>query len=129
MPSTRPESRGADLQRWAAHAALAGLSLLAALPAQAGSGNDRAIRALATLRYVDRLVVVDVGSMSDRRIWSKRAAHSYWPLTPLQLAIANNPAVVEAINRTVWSLDLKSVYAARIEGYTVYLYEGEPPPS
>jgi hypothetical protein len=109
--------------------AAAGLSLLAVLPAQAGSGNDRAIRALATLHYVDRLVVVDVGSMSDRRIWSKRASHSRQPLTPLQLAIANNPAVVEAINRTVWSFDLKSIYAARIEGYTVYLYEGEPPPT
>ena len=108
--------------------AAAGLSLLAVLPAQAGSGNDRAIRALATLRYVDKLVVIDVSIGHDRYIWAKRAHASMQPLTPLQVAIANNPALVEAINRTVWSFDLKSIYAALVRGNTVYLYEGDPPP-
>ena len=108
-------------------AALA-LSLVATLPAAAGSGNDRAIRDLRTLRTVDRVVVIDVGAQSDRHIWAKRAHYSVMPLTPLQVAIVQNPALIEAINRTVWSFDLKSVYAARVEGATVYLYEGEPPP-
>lgn len=105
-----------------------GLSLLAALPAEAGSGNNRAIRDLNTLHTVDRVVVVDTGLWSDRHIWAKRALSSAMPLTPLQVAIAGNPALIAAINRTVWSFDLKSVYSARVEGYTVYLYMGEPPP-
>ena len=68
-----------------------GLSLLAALPAEAGSGNDRAIRDLRTLRHVDRLVVIDVGTRHDRWIWAKRAHESRMPLTPLQVAIVHNP--------------------------------------
>lgn len=108
--------------------AILALSLLAALPVQAGSGNNRAIRDLRTLRHVDRLVVIDVGTRADRYIWAKRAHESVQPLTPLQVAIVRNNALVEAINHRVWSFDLKSVYAARVEGYTVYLYMGEPPP-
>jgi hypothetical protein len=111
----------------AAGGLICGLCLLAVLPAQAGSGNDRAIRDLRTLRTVDRVVVVDVSSTS-RWIWAKRAHNSVMPLTPLQSAIVRNRPLIDAINRTVWSFDLKSVYAARVEGYTVYLYEGEPPP-
>ena len=107
---------------------IAALSLLAVLPAEAGSGNERAIRELRTLRYVDRLVVIDVGAQHDRWIESKRAQESRLPLTPLQVAIMNNGALVEAINHRVWSFDLKSVYAALIEGNTVYLYLDEPPP-
>ncbi len=107
-------------------AALA-LSLLAVLPAQAGSGNDRAIRDLRTLRTVDRLVVIDVGAQHDRWIWAKRAHHSVQPLTPLQTAILRNGALIDAINRKVWSFDLKSVYAALVQGNTVYLYLDEPP--
>jgi hypothetical protein len=105
-----------------------GLGLLAAVPAEAGSGNDRAIRDLRTLRTVDKLVVVDVGAQHDRWIYAKRAQESRLPLTPLQVAIMNNRALVETINRTVWSFDLKSVYAALIQGNTVYLYLDEPPP-
>jgi hypothetical protein len=97
-------------------------------PAQAGSGNDRAIRALRVLHTVDRVVVVDTVAWSDRHIWSKRALPKITPLTPLQVAIVNNHSLVAAIDQTVWSFDLKSVYAARVEGYTVYLYMGEPPP-
>ena len=108
--------------------AAVGLCLLAILPAQAGSGNDRAIRDLSTLRTVDRVDVIDVGLWSNRHIWAKRALPSASRLTPLQLAILRNRALIDAINRTVWSFDLKSVYAARVEGYTVYLYMGEPPP-
>ncbi len=104
------------------------LSLLAVLPAQAGAGNERAIRDLRTLRYVDRLVVIDVGAQHDRWIYAKRAQVSRLPLTPLQVAIVNNRPLVEAINHRVWSFDLKSVYAALIEGNTVYLYLDEPPP-
>ncbi len=105
-----------------------GLSLLVALPAEAGTHNVRAIRDIGTLRTVDRLVVVDVGRQHDRRIWEKRSHYSRMPLTPLQVAIVSNPALLHAINHTVWSFDLKSVYAARVEGYTVYLYMDEPPP-
>jgi hypothetical protein len=112
----------------AAGGLICGLSLLAVLPAQAGSGDDRAIRDLRTLRTVDRLVVVDVGMRHDRWIWAKRAHDSRMPLTPLQTAIVRNHALVEAINHTVWSFDLKSVYAANVKGYTVYLYMDEPPP-
>ena len=108
-------------------AALA-LSLLAVLPAQAGSGNDRAIRDLSMLRNVDRVVVIDAGTRGDRFIWAKRAHHSVQPLTPLQRAIVRNPALVRAIDRSMWNFDLKSVYAARVVGYTVYIYMGEPPP-
>ena len=111
----------------AAGGLICGLCLLAVLPAQAGSGNDRAIRDLRTLRTVDRVVVVDV-SATNRWIWAKRAHNSVMPLSPLQSAIVRNRPLIDAINRTVWSFDLKSVYAARVEGYTVYLYEGEPPP-
>ncbi len=110
-------------------AAVAALFLLAVPPAEAGSGNNRAIQALSTLRYVDRVVVVDAARGTDRWLDAKRAHTSRQPLTPLQAAIAGNPALVDAINRTVWSLDLKSVYAARVEGYTVYIYLGEPPPT
>jgi hypothetical protein len=108
-------------------AALA-LSLLAVLPAAAGSGNDRAIRDLSRLRSVDRVVVIDVAAWSNRHIWAERARISRIPLSPLQLAILRNDALVDAINRTVWRFDLKSVYAARVVAGTVYLYEGEPPP-
>lgn len=125
---TMNQVKGMAMTGWRVGLAAAGLSLLAVLPAQAGSGNDRAIRDLSRLRHVDRLVVVDVGAQSDRWIWAKRAHYSRFPLTELQLAIADNPAVVDAINRTVWSFDLKSIYSARVEGYTVYLYAGEPPP-
>ena len=111
----------------AAGGLICGLCLLAVLPAQAGSGNDRAIRDLRTLRTVDRVVVVDA-SATSRWIWAKRAHNSVMPLSPLQSAIVRNRPLIDAINRTVWSFDLKSVYAARVEGYTVYLYEGEPPP-
>ncbi len=104
-----------------------GFSLLAVLPAQAGSGNDRAIRALSTLRTVDRVVVIDT-AVTQHHIWARRMMSSSTPLTPLQVAIVQNPALIAAINRTVWSFDLKSVYSARVEGYTVYIYMGEPPP-
>ncbi len=117
------------MTRLAAVLAALGLCLLAVLPAQAGSGNNRAIRDLATLHYVDRVVVVDVAQGSDRWIRAKRAHTSRQPLTPLQVAIAGNPALVEAIDRSMWNFDLKSVYAARVEGYTVYIYMGEPPPT
>ena len=93
---------------------ICGLGLAAVMPAQAGSGNDRAIRDLKTLRYVDKLLVIDTGIQHDRWINAKRAHHSRQPLTPLQAAIANNPALVEAINHRVWSFDLKSVYAALV---------------
>ena len=119
--------KGFTMTRLGAALAVLGLSLMAVLPAQAGSGNDRAIRDLRTLRTVDRVVVVDV-SATSRWIWAKRAHNSVMPLTPLQTAIVRNRPLIDAINRTVWSFDLKSVYAARVEGYTVYLYEGEPPP-
>ncbi len=124
---TMKHAKGFTMTRWHAAMAALGLSLLAVVPAHAGSGDELAIRQLRTLRTVDRLVVID-GTQSDRLIWGKRAHVSRLPLTPLQMAIAENPALVEAINHRVWSFDLKSVYAARIEGYTVYLYEGEPPP-
>ena len=120
--------KGFTMTRLGAALAVLGLSLLAVLPAQAGSGNDGAIRDLRTLHTVDRLVVIDVGARHDRWINAKRAQTSRLPLTPLQTAILRNPALIEAINHRVWSFDLKSVYAARVEGYTVYLYEGEPPP-
>jgi hypothetical protein len=107
--------------------AAAGFSLAAALPAAAGSGNDRAIRDLRVLRTVDRVVVIDT-AQSDRHVRAKRALASVMPLTPLQIAIVQNRPLIEAIDRTVWSFDLKSVYAAKVVGYTVYLYEGEPPP-
>ncbi len=109
--------------------AAAGCYALAALPALAGSGNDLAVRQLQTLHRVNRVVVVDVEAWSDRDIWAKRALHSSTPLTPLQIAIASNRALVAAINATVRRFDLKSIYAARVEGYTVYLYMGEPPPN
>ncbi len=112
----------------AAGGLICGLCLLAVLPAQAGSGNDRAIRDLGTLHTVDRLVVVDVGARHDRWIYAKRAQTSRLPLTPLQTAILRNRALVEAINHRVWSFDLKSVYAALVQGDTVYLYLDEPPP-
>jgi len=105
-----------------------GLGLVAAPLAQAGSGNEKAIGDLATLRYVDRVVVIDVAARTDRSIRAKRAHESVMPLTPLQIAILHNPALIDAIDRTVWTFDLKSVYAARVVGYTVYLYMGEPPP-
>ena len=128
---TTNQTKGRTMTRLgAALAALGlilGLSLLAVPPAQAGSGNDRAIRALSTLRTVDRVVVVDI-AITQRHIWAKRMMGSTTPLTPLQVAILQNPALIAAIDRTVWSFDLKSVYAARVEGYTVYLYMGEPPP-
>jgi hypothetical protein len=108
-------------------AALA-LSLLAVLPAAAGSGNNRAIRDLSTLRYVDRVVVIDAGTRGDRFINAKRAHESVLPPTQLQMAIMRNPALVAAIDRSMWNFDLKSVYAARVVGTTVYLYMGEPPP-
>ena len=124
---TMKRTKGFAMTRLRVALAAMALSLVAALPAAAGSGNDRAIRDLETLRTVDRVVVIDVAQGSDRHIGAKRAHHSVQPLTPLQVAIAQNPALVEAINRTVWSFDLKSVYAAKVVGYTVYLYEGEPP--
>jgi hypothetical protein len=123
---TMKKSKGFAMTRLFTALAAAGLGLLTVLPAQAGSGNDRAIQALSTLTTVDRVVVIDV-SATSRWIWGKRAHNSVMPLTPLQTAIVRNRPLVDAINRTVWSFDLKSVYAARVEGYTVYLYEGEPP--
>jgi hypothetical protein len=128
IAKTMKPMKGFTMTRWRALLAALALSLVAVLPAQAGSGNDRAVRDLRTLRTVDRVVVVDVAAQSDRHIWAKRALPSIMPLTPLQVAIVRNRSLVEAIDRTVWSFDLKSIYAARVEGYTVYLYEGEPPP-
>jgi hypothetical protein len=124
---TMMRTKGFAMTRLRVALAAMALSLVAALPAAAGSGNDRAIRDLETLRTVDRVVVIDVAQGSDRHIGAKRAHHSVQPLTPLQVAIVQNPALIEAINRTVWSFDLKSVYAAKVVGHTVYLYEGEPP--
>jgi hypothetical protein len=99
---------------------------LTAAPAEAGSGNRAAIAAIATLRYVDRVNVIDT-VLSDRFVYSKRAMPNNTPLTPLQVAIISNPALVDAIRVTVWSFDLRSAYAARVEGNTVYIYLGEPP--
>ena len=124
---TMKRMKGFTMMKLRAVLAAVGLCLLAALPAQAGSGNDRAIRDLQSLRHVDRVVVIDAGTQSDRWIWAKRALQSATPLTSLQIAIAGNRPLVQAINRTVWSFDLKSVYAALVKGYTVYLYMGEPP--
>jgi hypothetical protein len=133
MGGTMKRSKGLAMTRWravlAALGVVLGLGLLAVAPAEAGSGNTRAIHDLRTLRYVDRVVVVDVSIGHDRYIWAKRAHQSVQPLTALQTAIVNNRPLIEAINRTVWSFDLKSIYAARVEGYTVYLYMGDPPPT
>jgi hypothetical protein len=106
---------------------LMGLAALAAEPALAGSGNVAAIHDIETLRYVNRVNVIDTAAQSDRWVYGKRAMHNNAPLTPLQVAILNNGALMHAIQTTVWSFDLRSVYAAKVEGYTVHLYMGEPP--
>jgi hypothetical protein len=114
------------MKRIAAVLALGLGALLAAVPANAGSGNRAAIAALATLRYVDRVDVIDT-VLNDRFIYSRRAMPNNTPLTPLQVAILNSPPLVQAIRASVWRFDLRSVYAALVEGNTVYIYLGEPP--
>ena len=114
------------MKRLVAMLAVVGGCLMAAAPADAGSGNRAAIAALATLRYVDRVDVIDT-VLSDHTVQSRRAQYNNTPLTPLQVAIISSPPLVQAIRATVWSFDLRSVYAARVEGGTVYIYLGEPP--
>jgi hypothetical protein len=116
-------------KRLATMALFLGAALVGGLPGPvlAGSGNDAAIRAIQTLRTVNFLDIIDV-SQDNPHIDSMRAMPSRTPLTPLQEAIAGNPALVEAIRHRGWApFDLKSVYAARVEGYSVYLYMGDPP--
>ena len=96
--------------------------------AQAGSGNDAAIRAIQNLRVVTFLDIIDVAAETEPDIESMRAMPTTTPLTRLQLTIANNPALVDAILGQHWvQFDLKSVYSARVEGNSVYLYMGWPP--
>jgi hypothetical protein len=108
--------------------AVVGWSALAGLPARAD--NAAAIQALQTLRSVESVNFIDVAARSDRWIYAKRALPSHTALTPLQVAIVSNPAVVAAITnlRFRGAFDLKSVYAARVEGARVYIYLGDPPP-
>ncbi len=106
---------------------LLGATLAAAQPAVAGTGDNVAIHNIETLRFVTRVNVIDVAARLDRRVWGRRAMYNNAPLTPLQVAILNNRPLMNAIQATVWSFDLRSVYAAKVEGYTVYLYMGEPP--
>ena len=108
--------------------AVAGWCVLAGLPAYAGSNNLAAIRSIQSLRFVDSVNVVDVAARGhDRWIFSKRAMHSNAPYTPLQVAIVSNPHLMAVIQATVWSFDLKSVYAAQVEGSHVTIYLGDPP--
>lgn len=114
------------MKRFAAIATLVVCTLAPAL-AMAGSGNDAAIRAIQSLRVVNFLDIIDV-SNGNPHIESMRAMPSSTPLTPLQEAIVSNPVLVDAIRHRHWSpFDLKSVYAAKVEGYSVYIYMGDPP--
>ena len=107
--------------------AAAGWSALAGAPVRAD--NAAAIAALQTLRSVESVNFIDVAARSDRWIYAKRALHSHADLTPLQVAILNNPAVVAAISDQRWrgAFDLKSVYAADVRGGRVTIYLGDPP--
>jgi hypothetical protein len=105
-------------------AALSGLTVGPAMAVDTAATID----ALATIRSVGHVNVIDVGARYDRFIFAKRAMGSNAPLTPLQAAIAGNPTLVAAIERVSWSFDLKSVYSATVQGDSVYLYMDNPPP-
>ncbi len=108
-------------------AMLVAVLLTFAVGAPALADNATAIRQLQSLRQVNYVNVIDTGATADRWVFAKRAMHSNTPLTPLQVAIVSNPVLMSAVRATTWNFDLKSIYAARIEGYSVYLYMGSPP--
>ena len=106
---------------------IAVLGLLGAVPAMAGGPSADEVRRVATFRAVHKVVIVDTAT-NERFIWSKRAMTARQPLTPLQVAIWNNPVLMAHIRANIWTFDLKSVFAVHIgSDGVVVIYQGEPP--
>ena len=106
---------------------LAGVTLLAIAGGQAQADTAATIRQLQTLRQFNSLTIIDVAAMSEEgkrgkrnTLAAQRAANCNSPFTTLQAAIANNPALSRRVP------NLRSVYAARVEGGRVYIYLGDP---
>ena len=104
----------------------AAVGLLALAGGQAQADTADTIRQLQTIRQVDSVTVIDTAAMHDGNgrgrsyLASNRAMNCSAPLTPLQAAIAGNPSISGRVP------NLRSAYAARVEGARVYIYLGDP---